>query len=124
MVLVRPALRFRHDAVDKAQFFEMSRSELQRFGRLRGMAAVFPEDGGTSFRADDRVIRVFHNEDAIGNANAERPAGPAFADDYGDNRCLEQHHFAQVDRNGFGDVALFRADAGEGARGIDQGNDG
>ena len=88
------------------------------------MAAVFPEDRGATLGGDDGVVGVLEDEDAVGDADAEGAAGAAFADDHGDDGTCETHHFAEVDGDGFGDVAFLGPDAGEGAGGVDEGDDG
>ena len=84
---------------------------------------MFPKNRRASFRTDDRVVSVFHHDHPVGDADAESPARAALAEDDGDDRHLEQHHFAEVESDGFGDVALFRADAGEGTRSVDHRDD-
>ena len=48
------------------------------------------------------------------------PAGTALADHHRDDRRPQHHHFAQVDRDGLGDMPFFRADARIRARRVDQ----
>jgi hypothetical protein len=67
---------------------------------------------------------VFEDEDAVGHADAQRAAGTAFADDDGDDRHGEAEHLAEIDRDGFGDVALFALDAGKSAGRVDERDDG
>jgi len=55
----------------------------QHAQRLRGLGsarAVTPEDRRAALRRDHRVRRVLHHEDAVGDAERERPAGSALAD--------------------------------------------
>ncbi len=112
------------DAVHGAGGEELVGGELEGVGGLGGVGAVFPEDGGTAFRRDDGVVGVFKDEDDVGDGDAEGAAGAAFADDDGDDGGLEGAHFAEVDGDGFGDVALLGADAGIGAGGVHEGDDG
>ena len=98
--------------------------DLQGVGRIGCGGAILPQDGGAAFRADDRVIGVLEDENAVGYADAERSAGAALADDRCDDRHLERHHFAQVDGDGLGDMALLSADAGKGAGRVDDCDDG
>ena len=120
---MRAAFRFRHDFIDHAQLNQIIRGQLQRFRRFRRMFAIFPQNRGAGFRADDGIIGVLQNQDAVRHANAERAAGTAFANDGGDNRHPQRHHFAQIDGDRFRNVAFLRADAGIGARRIDQRDD-
>src|SRR5437868_14423872 len=60
----------------------------------------------------------------IGDADAERSAGTAFADDCGKNRYPQYHHLSKIDRDRLRDVALFRTDARVGSGGIDERDDG
>ena len=41
---------FGNDPVDETEFLKIVRRELQRGGRLRGVLAVLPENGGAPFR--------------------------------------------------------------------------
>ena len=52
------------------------------------------------------------------------PLAAALAEHDGDDRHLEGEEFAQVDRDGLGDVPLLRRDAGIGAGRVDESDDG
>ena len=67
-----------------AEFEQVFGGELERRGGLGGVGAVFPENRGATFGRDDGVIGVFQNEHAVADADAERAARAAFADDHGD----------------------------------------
>ena len=73
-VVMRPAERFGNDVIRQAKFVEVFRRDFQRFGRLRGCRAVFPQNRRAAFRADDRIIGVFHNQHPVGDADAQRAA--------------------------------------------------
>ena len=85
---------------------------------------MLPEDRGAAFGADHGVVGVLQHEHAVGDADAERAAAAAFADDDGDDRRAQDHHLAQVHGDRFGDVALLGADAGIGAGGVDERDEG
>jgi hypothetical protein len=56
----------------------------------------------------------------VADRDAERAAAAAFPADDHDDRCVEDHHVAQVDGDRLGDAALLRFDAGVGRRCIDE----
>ena len=124
MVVVRAALRFGNNAVDHAEFLEVGRGELESFGRLGCVAAVFPKDRGATFGTDHRIVGVLHDEHFVGHADAECAARTAFAYDHRDDRGFEKHHLAQIHRDGFGDVSFLGTDAGESPGRVDQRDDG
>ena len=121
---VRAAERFGHDFVHELEFQQILGGDFQRGGGLGGVGAVLPQNRRAAFRADDGIIGVFQNQNAVGHADAQRAAGTAFADDGGDDGHFEQHHFAQIDGDGLGDVAFLRADAGIRARRVNERDDG
>src|SRR5215469_2140360 len=122
MVVMGPAERFRDNFIDQTQLFQIVGGELQRLGRLRGVTSVLPQNRGTAFRADNRIIRVFQHENTIGNSDAERAAGASFADHGCNNWGPQDHHFAQINSNGLRNMPLLRAYARVGARRIDERN--
>ena len=124
VVVVRAAQRFGNDFVHEAEFQQVFGGDFEGFGGLGRGGAVLPENGGATFRADDRVIGVFQNQHPVGHADAQRAARTAFADDGGDDGHFEQGHLAEIDGDGLGDVAFFRADAGIGAGRVNEGDDG
>ena len=102
---------------------EICGGELHGLGGFGGVLAMFPKDGGAAFRADHRVIGVFEHEDAVGDADAERAAGAALAEDHGDDGRSQAHHLAKVEGDGLGDIALLGLDPREGAGGVDERDD-
>src|SRR5262249_9415308 len=112
------------DFVGQAEFEQIPGGDFEGFGGFAGGGAVFPQNGRATFRADDGVVSIFQQEHAVGHADTQGAAGAAFADDDGDDRHGEEHHLAQIDGDGFGDVPFFGADAGVSAGGVDEGDDG
>ncbi len=84
------------------------------------MRPVFPQDGGSALGADDRVIRVLQHQHTIGHPDAERPAGAPLPDHDRDDGRPQDHHFAEINRDGLSDVAFFRPDARVRARRVDE----
>lgn len=123
-VAVGSAEGFGDDGVDDAEGFEVFAGEFEAFGELGGGGVVFVEDGGAGFGGDDGVPGEFEHGDFVGYADAECAAGAAFAGDDGDDGCFEAGHFEEVSGDGFGLAAFFGADAGVGAGGVDEGDDG
>ena len=103
---------------------QILRGDFERGGGFGGVGAVFPQNRRATFRADDGIIGVFQNQNAVGHADAQRAAGTAFADDGGDDGNFEQRHFAQIDGDGLGDVAFLRGNAGIRAGRVNERDDG
>jgi hypothetical protein len=122
--VVRAACGFGNDFVDEVEREQVGGGHFEGGGGFGRVGLVLPEDGGAAFGRDDGVVGVFQNEHAIGDADAEGAAAAAFAEDDGDDGDVEGEHFAEVDGDGFGDVAFFRGDAGIGAGGVDEADDG
>ncbi len=88
------------------------------------VVTALEENGATGFGADDGVPGVFHHGDAVGDADSESAAAAALAAYDADDGGFEAAHFHHVDGDGLGLAALFGADAGVGAAGVDEGDDG
>ena len=82
----------------------------ERLGRLGGL---LPQDAGTAFRTDDRIVGVFQHADAVADADAQGAAGPPFPDDHADDRRLQPRHLQQVRGDELGLAAFLGADAGK-----------
>lgn len=82
------------------------------------VGAVSPEDGCAAFGWDDGEVGILHDEEAVADGDAEGAARAAFADDDGEDGGLEESHLHEVAGDGFGDVALFAADASVGGLGV------
>ena len=114
--------RLRNDSVDDAERFQIFRGDLHVGRGFLGAGRIAPEDGSGAFRRDHRVDGVFEHVDAVAGGDGDCAARAAFADDDGDDRHLHvEAHFRRAG-DGFGLAALFRADAGIGACGIDEGD--
>ena len=126
-VAVCAAEGFGDDVIDDAVLEVVACGEAKLLGGGGGGIGVgvcFPEDGDAVFGADDGVPSVLHHSDAVADAEPERAAGAALADDAADDGHAEPGHLPEVDGDGFGDAAFFGADAGESATGVDEGDDG
>ena len=116
--------RFGDDLVDDAEPGQIAGGDahrLRRFGRPPG---ILPEDGGAGFGRGHGVDGVLQHQDAVGDADGQRAAGAAFADDDRHRRHPKVGHGQQAlgDRRRL--TALLRADAGFGAGGVDEGQTG
>ena len=67
---------------------------------------------------------MFEHEDAVRDADSQRTAGHALADDDGHDRNPQPRHLPQVERDGLADTALLGADAGIRTDGVDESDDG
>ena len=67
---------------------------------------------------------MLKHQDAVAHGDAERAAGTAFAGDDDDDGRLEDGHVGEVLGNGLGLAASLGVKAGEGARGVDERDDG
>ncbi len=123
-VAVGGAEGFLDDFVDDADLLEVFAGEFEGLGGIGGIFAALPQNAAAPFGRDDGVPGVLHHGEAVAHADAQGAAGAAFADDDADDGDFEAGHFAEVDGDGFGDAAFFGADAGVGAGGIDEGDDG
>nr|GEU28296.1 hypothetical protein [Tanacetum cinerariifolium] len=123
-IAVGAAQRFVDDLVDQADGFEAVRRQAQRFGSVGRAFRGFPQDRRATFGRDHRIGRVLQHQHRVAHGNGERAAGAAFADDGGNQRHFQFGHHVQVVADGFGLAALFGVDAGEGARGVNEREDG
>ena len=121
---MRAAERLRDHVVDELEPMQPLGRDAHGLRRELRLVGALPENAGAAFGRDHRVVAVFENQHAVGHADAERAAGAAFADDGGNNRHFQQRHLAEIHRNGFGNVAFLRRDAGERARGVNERDDG
>jgi len=112
VIAMRPAEGFGYNLVHQTQFEQVLGSDLERFRGFRRSGAILPENRRATFGADDGVIGVFENQNTVSDADAQGTARAALADDGGDHRHIEQHHFAQVHCDGLRNVALLRPDPG------------
>src|SRR5947207_10734699 len=58
IVPVRAAFRFGDDFVDHFEFQQILRRQLKRLGRFGSMPPVSPQNRGTRFRTDHRIVSV------------------------------------------------------------------
>ena len=73
MIAMRRTERFGDDFVNHAELQQIVGSELQSVGCFLSILDVFPENAGTAFGADHRIIRVLKHGDVIANANPDGP---------------------------------------------------
>jgi len=124
VVAVGAAEWFGDDGVGGAEFEEVRGGEFESGGGLGGLVAGFPEDGGAAFGADDGVVGELEESEAVADADAECAAGAALADDDADDGGAEARHFHEIEGDGLGLASFLGADAGIGARGVDEADDG
>ena len=109
-----------NDAVDHTKAEQVGRGDLHIGGRILGPGRVTPQNGGAAFGRNDRIDGVFEHQHAAGRGNGNRAARAAFADDDGDIGHAQFERFFGGAGNGFGLTALFSANAGIGASGVDE----
>src|SRR5271165_5623395 len=114
------AERFRNDLVDQPQLLELGSGQLQRFRRFRCVATVFPENCGTTFRTDDRIVGVLQHQDTISDPYSQSSAGTTFTDHCGNYGCAQKHHFTQIHCNRFRDMSFFGSDSRVSPRRVNQ----
>ena len=113
--------RFVDDAVNEAERLQPDCRDAEGFGRIRRAFGTFPEDGCTSLRRNDRVGGILHHKDKITHRDGKRTTRAAFADNGRDHRNPNLGHHVQVAANGLRLAALLGANAGIGARRVDEG---
>ena len=123
-IAVGAAERLGEHAVDEAELREARGRQGERLGGARGLAGVLEENGRAALGTDDRVGRVLKHHHGVGDGDRERAARAALANHAGDDRHVEGGHRVDVVADGLGLAALLGVDAGIGARGIDEGDDG
>jgi len=110
--------------IDQAEFEKILGGDAEGFGGLGGKGTIFPKNAGASFGRNDGVVGVFQNENAVGHPDAQGSTAAPFPNDDGDDGDMEIEHFANIDRDRLGHVALFTGDTGKCSRGVDEGDDG
>ncbi len=123
-VRVRPARRLGQHLVDDAQRLAVRRRQPHRFGGLLGAGLVLPENRRAALGRDDRVDRVLEHEDDVADSDPERSAGAALADDGRHDRGAKRRHLEEIPGDGLRDAPLLAFEAGEGARRVDEREDG
>ena len=118
------ALGLRYDVVNDAQREKVRRRQLHELAGLGAAGSVFPQDGGKAFGREDGVHGVFQHEHPVGNAQRQCTAAVALAGDDGDDGDLQPAHLKEVAGDGLALAPLLGLQAGVGAGGIDEGEDG
>ena len=123
-VAVGAALGFADDLIDDSQLAQVLGRELEGVGRFLAMVGAAPEDRGAALGRDDRVDRVFEHQHPVGHGQRHGAAGPALADD----GAHQGHPDLEAGLDGAGDrlglSTFLGANAGIGARGVDEGHQG
>ncbi|GJE72516.1 hypothetical protein CHKEEEPN_4073 [Methylorubrum podarium] len=114
---------FRDDRVDDAEPQQILRGDLHGGRGIVRAALVAPQDRGGALRRDDAVDGVFQHQHRVGGGDRDGAARAALADDDGDVRHAEREAGFRGAGDGFGLAALLGLDAGEGAGGVDEGED-
>src|SRR5262245_29954610 len=123
-VSMRPTERLGHHAVDDAKLEQIARGHPHELRRLLGLGRFPPQDGRASLGRDDGIDGVLEHEDAVAHADSEGAAAAPLARDHAHDGRAEARHLPQVARDGLPLPALFGAEAGIGARRVDEGHDG
>src|SRR5262245_51121554 len=79
-IAMRAAERFADDLVDETKFGKTRRGEAERLGGVLGLLGALPEDRRAAFGRDHRIRRVLQHVRAVADADRERAARAAFAD--------------------------------------------
>ena len=119
-VAVGPAGRLLDQLLDDAHRVRVLGRALERLGRLVPFRCVPVEDGGAGLGADDAVPAVLEHEQPVADADGERAAGAALADDDADDGHVEAGHHLEADRDRLGLAALLGVDARVRARRVDE----
>ena len=102
---------------------QVLRGDLERLGGALPLAGVLPQDRGAALGRDHRVHRVLQHQHPVGHAERQRAARAALADHHRDARRRQRRHLQDVAGQRLGLAPLLRAQAGIGARRVDQGDD-
>ena len=117
---MRAADRLVDDLVDQAERLQAVRRDAQLLGGVGRALGGLPEDRGAALGRDHRVDRVLQHQHLVADADRQRAARAALADDGDDDRHLELRHLEDVAADRLGLAALLGADAGIGARRVDE----
>src|SRR5438876_3038562 len=101
IVPVRTARRLWDNFVHNFEFQQILRSQLECLGCFGCMPPVSPQNRGTRFGTDHRVVSVLENQHAICDPDPQRAARSAFANDGSDNRDTQRHHLTKIDSDCF-----------------------
>ena len=118
---MRAADRLVDDLVDQAQRLQAVRGDAELLGGVGGALGGLPQDRRAAFGRDHRIGRVLQHQQLVADADRQRAARAALADDGGDDRHLELRHLEDVAADRLRLAALLGADAGIGARRVDEG---
>jgi hypothetical protein len=124
VILVRAASRLGDHLIDDAQPEQIGCGQAEHIGRIGGTVAIFPEDRRTPLRCDDGVAAEFEHQNAVGEAESERAARPAFAGDRRDHGDTETGEDRERGADGLALSTLLGADAGVRAGRVDEREDG
>jgi hypothetical protein len=92
------------------------------FGGVGGFIGALPQNRRAAFRRNHRIGAVLQHQHPVAHADRQRPAGTALADDHADHRYPQPAHLEQIAGDGLALAAFLGADAGIGARRVDEGH--
>jgi len=121
---VSPSLGLRNDAVGHLQLQQVGGGELHHAAGLVAAGGVLPQDGGKALRGEDGVHRVLQHEHAVAHAQGQGAAAASFPGDHGDYRHGETAGQGQGAGDGLRLAPGLGLQAGVGAGGVDEGDDG
>ena len=111
-------------AIDQAQLGKIRSGDFHGIRSLGRVLAVLPENRGTTFGTNHRIVGVLHHEDSIGHAYSQSPTGATLTQHDRDNGNFEQHHFAEIAGDGLSNVSFLGPNTRKGSGGIDERHDG
>ena len=120
VVAVSAAQRLGNHAVDDPELEQILGREAERVRGLLGVLVTLPQNTRAALGADHRVVGVLQDGDPVADADPQRAAAAAFADDHADDRRGQARHLIHVLGDHPGLPALLGADPGVGARRIDE----
>ena len=123
VILVRAAGWLFDDLVDDAEAQQIRRGHAEALRGLLDARAVLPQYRRAAFGRNDAVGPVLEDEYAVGDAERERPTAASLADDRRDDRHGGLRHGREARADRLALPALFGADAGISARGVDERQD-
>src|SRR5438552_4189812 len=93
------AIRLGDNFVHDFEFQQILGSQLERLGGFCCMPPVSPQNRGTRFGTNHRVVSVLEDQHLICDADTQRASRSALADHGSDDRDAQPHHLTKIYRN-------------------------